>query len=181
VLIHSGQIRESTLDVLIAWAADHTDWHAPLVRRPNYSPRTAEALSWIVADALPVELARCADLRPAVAAELRARLTSRLAQLTGAGAPPGHALVDSLTEARGRAAAGRLTEAELLGVAGRGDGRLAAAMLLLAADVPLAVVERAATLRCAKGVVSLVWKAGFSMKLAVPLQACWRVWGRARC
>ena len=171
LLNHSAQIRESTLDVLIARAADHTDWHAPLVRRPNLSPRAAEALSRIVADALLVELASRADLTPAVAAELRARLTARLAQLTGAGAPAGHAPVDPLTEARGRAAAGRLTEAELLAVAGRGDGRLAAAMLALAADVPVAVVERAATLRSAKGVVSLVWKAGFSMKLAIPLQS----------
>jgi hypothetical protein len=44
-------------------------------------------------------------------------------------------------------------------------------MLAVAADVPLALVERAATLRSAKGVLSLVWKAGFSMKLAVPLQS----------
>jgi len=35
----------------------------------------------------------------------------------------------------------------------------------------LAVVERAATLGSAKGVVSLVWRAGFSMKIAVPLQS----------
>ena len=89
-----------------------------------------------------------------------ARLTSRLAQLTGAGPPTGHAPADPLTEARGRAAPGRLIEAELLGVAGRGDGRLAAAMLSMASDVPLAVVERAATLRSAKGVVSLVGRPG---------------------
>ncbi len=76
-----------------------------------------------------------------------------------------------MADARARVVAGRLTEAELLGVAGRGEARLAAAMLAVAADVPMALVERVCTLRSAKGVVSLVWKAGFSMRLAVPLQA----------
>ncbi len=103
--------------------------------------------------------------------ELRARLTARLGQPAGARPPDDPAPSDLLAEARGRAAAGRLTETELLAVACRGEVRLAAAMLAVAADVPLALVERAATLRSAKGVLSLVWKAGFSMKLAVPLQS----------
>jgi len=76
----------------------------------------------------------------------------------------------AMAEARERAAIDRLAEADLLGVAGRGDARLASAMLAVAADVPLAVVEHATILRSAKGVVSLVWKAGFSMRVAVPLQ-----------
>jgi len=171
LLNHSAQIRESTLDALIARAADHTAWHAPLVRRPSLSPRAAEALSRIVADALLVELASRADLTPSVATELRARLSARLGQPTGARPPGEQAPTDPLAEARACAAAGRLTEAELLGVACRGEARLAAAMLAVAADVPLALVERAGTLRSAKGVLSLVWKAGFSMKLAVPLQS----------
>jgi hypothetical protein len=53
-----------------------------------------------------------------------------------------------------------------------------AAMLSLAADVPLAVVERAATLRSTKGVVSLVWKAGFTAFGSAAMPA--GVWGRAR-
>lgn len=177
LLNHSAQIRESTLDALIARAADHTAWHAPLVRRPSLSPRAAEALSRIVADALLVELASRADLGAAVAAELRVRLTARLGQPTGARPPAEHPPTDApspaeaLTEAQARAAAGRLTETELFGVACRGETQLAAAMLAVAADVPLALVERAATLRSAKGVLSLVWKAGFSMQLAVPLQS----------
>ncbi len=34
----------------------------------------------------------------------------------------------------------------------------------------MSAVERAVTLRSAKGLVSLVWKAGFSMRVAVMLQ-----------
>jgi hypothetical protein len=205
----SAQIRESTLDALIARAADHIGWHAPLVRRPNLSPHAAEALSLIVADTLLGELASRADLPDAITTELRARLAARLRLLpptqpfaptpTAASVPtPGpttaatstgaataievatvaEALApisaptpaNALAQARAYAAAGRLTETELLGAAGRGEARLAAAMLAIAADVPLPVVERVATLRSAKGVISLVWKAGFSMRLAIPLQ-----------
>ena len=208
LLNHSAQIREATLDALIARAAEQVAWHAPLVRRPNLSARAADALSHIVADTLLAELASRADLAPSVAAELRTRLTARLqhaaaparpdpaptcamptraipigatptdatptdAPARSAAAMPGAtgARPDSLADAHVRAAAGQLTETDLLGVVGRGEARLAAAMLAVAANVPLAAVERAATLRSAKGVVSLVWRAGFSMKLAVPLQS----------
>jgi hypothetical protein len=43
--------------------------------------------------------------------------------------------------------------------------------LAVAADVSLATVERATSLRSAKGIVSLAWKAGFSMRVAGLLQA----------
>ena len=43
-------------------------------------------------------------------------------------------------------------------------------MIAIAADVPVTVVERAATLRSTKGLVSLIWKAGFSMRVAAPVQ-----------
>ena len=223
LLNHSAQIRESTLDALIARAADHVGWHAPLVRRPKLSARAAEALSRIVADTLLGELASRADLSEAVTAELHARLTARLllppasqpssatptntpsrtddgvpsdasartgpptptdastvtdastptdaSTSTGALAwPDAPTPVTALSDARARASAGRLTEADMLAVAGRGEAHVVAAMLAVAAAVPLALVDRVATLRSAKGVVSLVWKAGFNMRLAVPLQ-----------
>jgi Uncharacterised protein conserved in bacteria (DUF2336)/Leucine rich repeat variant len=217
LLNHSAQIRESTLDALIARAADHIGWHAPLVRRPNLSPRAADALSRIVADTLLGELARRADLPEAVTVELHARLAARLllpAAVQGsagtlAGAPTWSDAANpadtscptdvrsptegaawtgerawtgalagtddpmptsALSDAHALAVAGRLTETELLRLAARGEAHLIAAMLAVAADVPLALVERVATLRSAKGVVSLIWKAGFSMRLATPLQ-----------
>jgi uncharacterized protein (DUF2336 family) len=177
LLNRSAQIREATLDALIARAADHTPWHAPLVRRPNLSARAAQALSCIVADTLLGELADRADLPQEVTTELRTRLAARLAQAAprvgSANERSASSItetIDALAEARSRAVAGQLTEAELSATAGRGEAPLAAAMLAVAAGVPLTLVQRAATLRSAKGLVSLVWKAGFSMKLAVPLQ-----------
>ena len=52
----------------------------------------------------------------------------------------------------------------------RGEARIAGAMLAVAAAVPVAVVDRAARLRSAKGLVSLIWKAGFTMRCAAPVQ-----------
>jgi uncharacterized protein (DUF2336 family) len=168
----SAQIREDTLDALIARAVEHTDWHAPLVHRAALPPRAARALSEIVALNLLEVLAARIDLDPALAGDLRQRLTTRLAQ---AAAEPGRNDGDSdrtaaLAEAKARSAAGTLTEATLMEAIRRGDGLLVVALLAVAASVPLAVVERAMSLRSAKGLVSLAWRARFGMQAAAALQ-----------
>ena len=171
----SAQIREATLDGLIADAAEHVAWHEPLVRRPDLSPRAAQALSQIVTDALLAELTERADWGPALTKELRERLAARLAgnQDTSPsavrGGEPG--LAETLAGARALAEAGQLTESSLLAVTARGEAEPVAAMLAVAADVPYALVERAASLRSAKGLTSLAWKAGFSMRTAMALQS----------
>ena len=75
----SAQIREATLDALVARSVDHPDWHEPLVRRPSLPPRAARMLCEIVATHLLAELAARADLPPALAEELRRRVAARLA------------------------------------------------------------------------------------------------------
>jgi uncharacterized protein (DUF2336 family) len=167
----SAQIRETTLDALIARAADQTAWHEPLVRRPSLPARAAQALSEIVADTLLAELASRADLGAAVTRDLRARLAARLAKPATQDPTRGLTLAEAMAEARSRAAAGPLTEADLIAAASRGDVALTAALLAIAADVPLSVVHRVSELRSAKGLISLIWKAGFGMKVAVPVQA----------
>ena len=58
----------------------------------------------------------------------------------------------------------------MLAAARRGETRYSAALLAVAAGMPVSVVDRASSLRSAKGLVSLVWKAGFTMRVAVALQ-----------
>jgi uncharacterized protein (DUF2336 family) len=70
----SAQIREATLDALVARSTDHPDWHGPLVRRPSLSLRSARVLSEIVAARLLEELATRTDLAPALGEELRRRV-----------------------------------------------------------------------------------------------------------
>jgi uncharacterized protein (DUF2336 family) len=165
-----AQIREATLDALVARSADCPEWHAPLVRRPSLPPRAAKMLSEIVSAHLLAELATRADLPPSLAEELRQRVAVRLTPDMEPGRPRDMTTEEALTEARSLAARGILDEAKLLGAVQRGELRLAAALLAVAAGLPVSVVDRASTLRSAKGMVSLVWKAGFTMRAAVPVQ-----------
>ncbi|MCS6921952.1 MAG: DUF2336 domain-containing protein [Elioraea sp.] len=170
----SAQIREATLDSLIAQAADHVEWHEPLVRRPKLSPRAARALSAIVADHLVRALAERPDLDQATVEFLRRQTVKQIAW-RGPEIPTHRSDRPQPAEAMAKAAElttrGLLDDTTLLAAATRGEARLVAAMLARAASVPLAVVDRAATLRSAKGLVSLCWKGGFSPKVLEPVQA----------
>lgn len=145
----SAQIREATLDALVAGAADHGAWHDPLVRRPVLSARATRALSEIVASHLLQVLAA----RPDVPEELRTRLRQRLI---------GAATTNTESVAS--------VEARLLEAARGGDSAGAIALLATKAEVPASLVEQAATLRSTKGLVALCWKAHLPMGIAVTIQ-----------
>lgn len=165
----SAAIRETTLDMLIDRAVDHEAWHAPLIRRPVLSARATRALAEMITTQLLDELTSRADLSPAIAAELRDRLALRLKPAATAAARPPDPN-QALFDAQELYADEQLDEAALLAAVHRGETIIATALLAVAADVSVSVVERAATLRSAKGLVSLVWKAGFSMQVAGPIQ-----------
>jgi len=165
----TAAIRESTLDMLAAAGRPHEDWHKPLVTRPRLSARAARALSDYVATQLLDVLAGRADLPVATARELRRRLEARLNPVpVQTRRDPD--IEQAMTEARQIQAANQLDEAALLAAIQRGEPRMATALLAVASDLPASAVDRAATLRSAKGLVSLVWKAGFTMHVAGPLQ-----------
>lgn len=168
----SAAIREATLDSLIARAAEHVDWHEPLVHRPVLPARAARALSDIVATHLLQTLSRRNDLDPIVLREIGTRL-SRTFSAGPASPLPATDMNDdqAMDAASAMAAQGTLTEDALLGAVQRGEARLATALLARAADVPLSVVDRAARLRSVKGLVALTWRAGFGMRVGVPLQS----------
>ncbi len=153
----SAAIRETTLDALIARAADYVAWHEPMVRRPALTPASARKLSEIVATHLLEVLAARPDLGPGVADDLARRLADRLART-----PP---------DAAAKGPPGGVTETMLLHAAQRGEAAETARLLAAAADVKPALVERAASLRSAKALVSLIWRAGFGMQVAGPVQA----------
>ena len=163
----TAAISEDMLEALIDRAREHPEWHEPLVRRPALSPTAALALSGIVAAALLRELAERGDLPPAVTAMLRVRLAERLAP------PPARTpATDAQLVAHAHALQhrGALTEQAVIEATCRGDDRQACAMLAVAAGAPLAAVDRACLLRSAKGLVSLTWQAGCTMRLAALLQ-----------
>ncbi len=164
----SAAIREATLDGLIARAAQQEEWHAPLVRRPRLSESAMRALAAIVRTELIGVLARRADLPAALAAELGRRLAESPSRKPAA-EPAGTG--SYVAEAEALAAHGALDERALLDAVRLGNPELVAARLAVAARVPLEVLERAVALKSGKGLVSLLWKAGFSMRASGPVQA----------
>jgi uncharacterized protein (DUF2336 family) len=167
----SAQIREETLDALVARSVEHAEWHAPLVRRPSLSARAALMLSEIVTTHLLAELATRADLAPSLAEQLRQRIATRLASCASESIGQSDITADdALAQARAVEGRGELDEETVLAAARRGEARYAAALLAIAAGTPVSVVDRAASLRSAKGLVSLTWKAGFTMRAAIALQ-----------
>ncbi len=171
----SAAIRESTLDALVAKATTHIEWHEPLVHRPTLSHRSAKRLSEMVADNLLGVLAARTDLDPSLLADLRRRLDAAALAWTvppparwGAGPKPASVAPPPVAGEPSNAPSG---EAGLLEAIQRGDVRSASVLLALAAGVSLAVVDRAVSLRSTKGLVSLLWKAGYGMAIAGPLQA----------
>lgn len=165
----AAQIREATLDALVARSVDHPEWHEPLVRRPALPAHAARVLAQIVATHLLEVLANRTDVTPALREELRCHIADRLAQ------PPRNRQRDltdeeAMAQAQILVAKSELNEDKLVAAARYGDLRFATALLAVSAGLPVSVVDRAASLRSAKGVVSLVWKAGFTMRVAIPLQ-----------
>ncbi len=170
---HAAAIREATLDALIEQAVAHPDWHDPLVRRPLLTPGAMEALSGFVASQLLDVLMARDDLDPAAIADLRRQVAARLSP--GAVPPPpadgGEGDEELVASFRRMDEAGALNEALLIGAARAGDLRRVAAALAVASGLTLAAVYRAAALRNARALIALAWQAGFSMRVAMVVQA----------
>lgn len=162
----SAQLQEAALDALASRAKDHRSWHEPMVRRPKLSDGAAAALSEIVTTHLLAVLAERCDL----AADVTARLKQLLQGRPAIGGPLMATPEEALAQARALHADGRLDEAAIRAAALQGDARLCAAMLAVLAELPLGMVERATSLRSAKGIVSLAWLGRLPMELAVTLQ-----------
>jgi uncharacterized protein (DUF2336 family) len=164
---HSAAIREATLEGLVTRATAHRDWHEPLVRRPILSPRAALSLSGMISDRLIGVLATRPDLPGRLVSDLREKLEQRLAQGAPAAQPGGMQWGEAKPQPRERWP----SERSVLDAIRAGEMERATIMLALAADVPVAAVEHAAQLRSGRAAVSLLWKAGFSMRTAGPVQA----------
>ena len=171
LLNRSSAISEAALDDLIARSARHIGWQAPLVRRPRLPATAARALADIIRTELLAELAKRENLPLGLAVELSARLKSRLSHGIQAEASAKPGPQDALRIAYALNKEGILTEDALISAAQRGEVSLCTAMIAVAADVAPEAVERACRLRSAKGLVSLVWRAGFSMRVTAPLQS----------
>lgn len=156
----SACIRESTLDALVGRAPSYIDWHAPLVRRPGLSLNAVRALSEFIASDLLRILATRVDLDATKLDIVRQSLAARTADADEHLVAKARRLKDLFV----------LNELTLQEAAESGDVRLLLALLAVSSGVSLHAVDRIIERRSTKALVSLVWRSGFTMAIAVTIQ-----------
>ncbi len=195
----SAQIREETLDMIVAAAPPIPDWHDPLVRRPRLSGRVVRHIAGFVAANLLESLQRRTDLDQETLDEIAEIVEQRLdepapertvdAPVDGdpdwadrdpvsrrrAPVDPDWADEDAVQEtaadrAQAMLKAGTLDESALADALAEGDRAFAIAAFAVKVELPESVLSRTIAMRNGKGIVALSWKAGFSMRFAVRAQ-----------
>jgi uncharacterized protein (DUF2336 family) len=169
----SAQIREETLDRLVERAPAEKSWHAPLVRRPKLSPRSASRIAEFVADSLLDFLRQRNDLdaetTKAVSAVVKRRLDAA-AEKYGedeAGAAPRDGGAERAAQLH---ADGKLDDDAVARACAAGERTFVIAALALRAQLSVEVVRAILASGSAKAVVALAWRAALAMRVATQLQ-----------
>jgi uncharacterized protein (DUF2336 family) len=171
----SAQIREETLDRLVDRAVDIEEWHLPLVSRPVLSPKSTQKLARFVAAHLLQALADRQDLDPQSAQAVAEIVRKRLDEMDIKGPEKSEARKAAeegiaLERAKVMMSQGQLDESAVDTALTGGDNPFVIAALSVLSDLPLTTINKTIANQSAKGIVSVVWKAGLSMALAVQLQ-----------
>jgi len=169
----SAQLREETLDALVARARTLPRLHEPLVRRPHLPQGAARRLATFIADNLLTVLAARRDLPSETVEAVRHAVHERLAE-----APPTTAAEErrrveveaEMDKARLLRDSGQLSDPLVLEALASGHLTFVKAALAVRADLPVPVVLRILTSASAKAVTALAWRAGFDMDATVMIQ-----------
>ena len=177
----SAQIREETLDRVIADAAHIAVWHMPLAMRPRLLSSLAVKVARVVAEDVLKRMQSRDDLPGNIAAAVREVVLQRLADgvatlpddlISGSSTSGGVRLDDHniFDKAAKLWAEGALDEAALVHELTEGDSKFAKAIIAVMADVPFVVVQRVCSGHNAKNCVALAWRAGLSAETASLMQ-----------
>ncbi len=177
----SAQIREETLDRVIADAADIDLLHMPLAMRPKLPSKAAVKIARVVADDALKRMQARNDLPDEVTSAVRDVVLERLGhsvallpELCANGGTDAAGMHPDDKEIFDRAAsewaAGSLDEGALLRELAHGDMEFAKAIIAVMADVPYRVVEWVRETQSVKGSIALSWRAGLSAKTAEVVQ-----------
>lgn len=177
----SAQIREETLDRVIADAAHINVWHMPLAMRPKLPSKLAVKIARVVAEDVLKLMQTRMDLPDNVATAVRKVVLERLAD--GVAVLPDDLLSVSpkgdgvqlddhniFDKAAKLWAEGALDEAALVRELMEGDGKFAKAIIAVMADVPFVIVQQVCSGHSAKNCVALAWRAGLSAETATLMQ-----------
>lgn len=164
----SARLREDVLDRIIDSASTIDVWHQPLVLRTELSMRAIRRIAGFVASSLVDQLMMRNDMDEDTAAILARRVRERVA--AGEHESPQQAFDRLLAEVGALEAAGELDERVVDQAVDMGRRDFVVAALGVRAQLRPAAVRQILGCRLPKPVCALVWRAGFSMRLAVKIQ-----------
>lgn len=170
----TAQIREETLDDLIAKADSVELWHAPLVSRPKLPHGAATRLAQFVADNLMQKLACRDDLDEDTLEAVKSMVHHRISiegQGDG-GASSAHGLdflqVDPPIDVAKRLLAADRLDRNVVGKAlHASDHSFVFAALVVKSGLDIKVASKIFASHSNKGVTALIWRAGLPAQLAV--------------
>ncbi|MDE2466103.1 MAG: DUF2336 domain-containing protein [Alphaproteobacteria bacterium] len=157
-----ANIRTKTLEKIAEQAESIGAWQGPLSLRAGLSQRAIRRIAGFAGAALIERLSQRHDLDTRTRAHLRSVLKKRLDSATPAG-------VRQVMELSRR---GRIDDAYVMGLALAGNRAGVVAALSAGAGISAETVERILALGQAKPLTALVWRAGFSMRVAFKIQTC---------
>lgn len=187
----SAQIREETLDQLVEGSREVKDWQGPLVSRPILSENAVHRLAEFVAENLLDTLKHRKDLSPKTLSVVRQEVNRRIKQNhdeTGNGAKAPHLKADEGGNAdlrreyawlfqqpphviaKNLKRMNRLTPQVIVNALSENDHEFVTAALAERAHIHISVAQRMISMRSARGIVALCWKAGMDAKTAVHIQ-----------
>jgi uncharacterized protein (DUF2336 family) len=162
-----AQIRKDTMERILAEAEEINAWHVPLVLRADLSARAIRRIAGFVGASLIEQLATRTNLSDATRAHLNCELRARLSS-------PQFHIAEGLRDAQERVAIaeteGRLDARFLEQAAQAGQRDVVIQALAILAQVTEGTVRRILGASNAKPIVSLVWHAHLSMRVAFKIQ-----------
>ena len=160
-----ADIRESSLETVIARAVGIEAWHLPLVMRPELSLRAVRRIATFVSRALIDELA----LRHRLDEETSNWLKARAKEKIETDKPAGRQVLDrnAITDAYER---GKLDDEIVMDAATTGQRAMVVLALSLLSGVPRTRIEQVIEAESGRGIAALCWKAGLAMRTALAIQ-----------
>ena len=167
----SAQIRENTLDRLIAEAGGISEWHEPLVLRPKLPFGAIRKIAEFVAGSLIDVLSQRHDIDDELREDLECRVRKRLMEENPAGEEDASRPLEEIeAELRELYARGDLIEDYLRQHTDKGERDVIILSMAVLAEVSTIVSRRIFASLSAKAIMSLGWKAGVSAPLSSRIQ-----------
>ncbi len=162
----NAQIREETLDEIVAGAASEESLHEPLVKRPLLSQKSMRKIAGFVSLSLLDILSDQHELDRDTEKEVRTKVKEGLEKKDAVTKEEDTAQVAAQQLVDG----GGLTDENAVKMIKRGDRDLLIRAMSIKADVPALIGRKIIDSKSGKTITALVWASGLSMRTAMEVQ-----------